>query len=94
MYASSELQIGHVFDGNLWIPKKSCFLAFPIYWPVRNFRTAIFCGSVTIGLDQKLLESSLSIFGFIVYLAMFGNLCAIVTKFFRSHVCGCMFPNI
>ena len=43
---------------------------------------AVFCGSVIMGLDQKLLESSLSISEFIAHLAMFGNFCAIIIKFF------------
>ena len=32
--ALRELQIGHVFDGNLCMPKNNCFLALPMYWPV------------------------------------------------------------
>ena len=82
MSASGELHIGHVIDGNLCMPKNNCFRALPIYWPVRNFRRVVFCESVITGLDQNLLDSSLSISGFIVHLEMFGNFCAIISRFF------------
>ena len=80
--ASGELHIGHVLDGNLSMPKNSCFLAFPMYCPVRNFRMLVFCESVIIGLDQKLLDSSLSMSGFVVHLWMLGNLSAIILVIF------------
>ena len=82
MSASRELHIGHVLDGNLWMPKNSCFLALPIYWPVRNFKMVVFCVSDIAGFVQNLLDSSLSISGFIVHLEMFGNFCAITSRFF------------
>ena len=72
MSAFGELHIGHVWDGNLWIPKISCFLAF---------KRAIFCEYVIVGLDHNLLDNSLSISGFIVHLEMFGNLCVIILRF-------------
>jgi hypothetical protein len=78
--ASGELQIEHVVDGNLSMPKNSCFLALPMYCPVRNFSRHVFCGSVIVGLDQKLLDISLSISGFLVHLLMLGNCYA---KIFR-----------
>ena len=53
MSASSELQIGHVLDGYVSLPKKSCFLACPIYCLVQNFTRHVFCLSVMIGLFQK-----------------------------------------
>jgi hypothetical protein len=62
-----------VIDGNLSIPKNSCFLALPIYCPVRNFSMHVFCEYDIAGLDQKLLNIVLSISGFIVHLLMFGN---------------------
>ena len=80
--ASWKLHIGHVFYGNLWISKNSCFLALPMYWHVRNFSMVIFCGSVIEGLVQNLLDSSLSISGLLVHLFMFGNICAMIFKFF------------
>ena len=63
MSASKELQIGHVIDGNLSMPKNSCFLALPMYCPVRNLSRLVFCESVIAGLDQKLLDISLSMLG-------------------------------
>jgi hypothetical protein len=82
--ASGELHIGHVFYGNLWIPKNNCFLALPIYCPVRNFRRVVFCEYryLIAGLDHNLLDNSLSISVFIVHLEMFGNFCAIISRFF------------
>ena len=62
------------------MPKNSCFLAIPMYYPVRNFSRFVFCESVIAGLDQKLLEISLSISGFIVYLQLLGNYSAIIFK--------------
>ena len=55
------------------MPKNSCFLALPMYCPVRNFSMHVFCESDIIGLDQKLLDISLSMSGFIVHLLMLGN---------------------
>jgi hypothetical protein len=78
--ASHELHIGHVIEGNLSMPKNSCFLAFPMYCPVRNFSRLVFCEYVITGLDQKLLEISLSISGFIVHLLMLGNCSAIIFR--------------
>ena len=65
---SGELQIGHVLDGNLWIPKNSCFLALPMYCPVRNFKRAVFCGSDIVGLDQNLLDNLLFAIAILVWL--------------------------
>jgi hypothetical protein len=41
--------------------QKKCFLALPIYCPYLNFKTCVFCASVTMGFVQKLLEILLSI---------------------------------
>ena len=82
MSASVELQIEHVIEGNLSLPKNNCFLALPMYWPVRSFNIIVFCEFVIVGLDQKALESSLSIFGFIVHLLMLGNWVAIISRLF------------
>ena len=82
MSAYVELLIGHVIDGNLSLPKKSCFLAFPIYYPVRNLNMFIFCASVIMGLCQNLLDSSLLIFGFVVHLLMLGNSVVIISRLF------------
>jgi hypothetical protein len=56
VFASWELHIGHVIDGNLSMPKNSCFLAFPMYCPVWNFSMLVFCEFVIVGLDQNLLD--------------------------------------
>ena len=56
MSASVELQIEHVIDGNLSLPKNSCFLAFPMYWPVRNFKRFVFCESVICGVGPKCIR--------------------------------------
>jgi len=48
-----------VIEGNLSLPKNNCFLALPMYWPVRSFNMIVFCESVIVGLDQNALESSL-----------------------------------
>ena len=61
MSTSNELQIGHVLDGYAFLPKKSCFLACPIYCPVRNFTRHIFCLFVMINLFQKSFDITLSI---------------------------------
>jgi hypothetical protein len=89
---SRELHIGHVIDGNLWMPKNNCFLALPMYWPVRNFRRVVFCESVIAGLDQNLLDNSLFMSGFIVHLEMFGNFRAITSRFF-SRSCFWMYVS-
>ena len=61
MSASNELQMGHVWDGYAFLPKKSCFLACPIYCPVRNFTRHVFCLSVIAGMFQKSFDNVLSI---------------------------------
>ena len=80
----------HVIDGNLSLPKNSCFLALPMYWPVRNFKRLVFCESIIVGLDQNSLERSLSISRFIVHLLMLGNRCASSFKLF-SRSCLVMY---
>ena len=62
-----------MLDGNLCIPKNGCFLALPMYWPMRNFERVVFCKYVIARLDHKLLDNLLSIYGFIVNLAMLAN---------------------
>ena len=62
-----------MIDENLSMLKNSCFLAFPMYCPVRNFSMHVFCEYDIIGLDQKLLDNSLSMSRFIVHLLMLGN---------------------
>ena len=86
MSASVELQIGHVIDENLSLPKKSCFLAFPIYCLVRDFNMFIVCAYVIMGLCQNLLDSSLLIFGFVIHLLTLGNWVVIISRLFsRSY---------
>jgi hypothetical protein len=43
---SYELQMGHVIDGYVCLPKNNCFRALPIYVPVRNLMRHDFCLSV------------------------------------------------
>ena len=80
MSGSVEVQIGHVMDGNLSIPKKSCLRAFPMYWPVRNLITHVICESVIVGFFQKLVESSLSISLLPVHFSMLGKLSEIRSR--------------
>jgi hypothetical protein len=54
---SVELQMGHVLDGKASLPKKSCFLAWPIY---KHF----FCLSVMAGFLQKSFDNTLSMSSF------------------------------
>jgi hypothetical protein len=61
--ASKELHIGHVIVGNRSMPKNSCFLALPMYWPVRNFSMLVICESVIVEVSQNLLDMSLSMSG-------------------------------
>ena len=60
VYASNELQIGHVWDGYAVLPNKSCFLACPIYCPVLNFTRHVFSLFVIAGLFQKSFDNVLS----------------------------------
>jgi hypothetical protein len=76
--AYGELHIGHVTVGNRSMPKNSCFLALPMYCPVRNFSMLVFCESVIVRVDQNLLDISLSMSGFVVHLLMLGNCFAII----------------
>ena len=87
MSASGELQIGHVMDENLSLPKHSCFLALPMYCPVRNFRRLVFCEYVIMGLDQKWLDISLSMSWFVVHLLMLGNC---IANLFRLLSLSCL----
>ena len=63
-----------------------------MYWPMRNFKNVVFREFYIAGLDQKLLDNSLSIFGFIVNLEMFGNFCAIISRLF-SWSCFWMYVS-
>jgi len=76
-----ELHMGHVFDGNRMFPKKSCFLACPIYWPVRNLSMLVIWESVIAGLFQKSLEDSAWMSGLEVHLFMLGKFCARIVRF-------------
>ena len=42
-YAYNVSQIRHVWNGYAVLPKKSCFLACPIYCPVLNYTRHVFC---------------------------------------------------
>ena len=82
MSTSSELYIEHVIEGNLSLPKNSCFRALPIYWPVRNFNILVLCAFVIVGLCQNAFDSSLSISRFVVHLLMLGNWFDMITILF------------
>ena len=77
---SRELYIGHEIEGNLCMPKNNCFLSLPMYWPMRNLKRVIFCEYGIAGLDYKLLDNLLSIYRFIVHLAILGNFCALISR--------------
>ena len=47
---------------------------------------------VIVGLDQNLLDYSLSISRFLVHLVMFGNFCAIISRFL-SRLCFWMYVS-
>ena len=68
--------MGHVIEGYLCLPKNICFLAFPVYDPVRNLMRHDFCLSVIEGLSQNLFERSLSMSTFSVHLQVLGGLCS------------------
>ena len=90
--ASWELQIEHVMDENLFMPKNSCFLALPMYCHVQNFSRHVFCEYDIAGLVHKLLDISLSILGFIVHMLMLGNCLAMVFRLF-SRSCFVMYVS-
>jgi hypothetical protein len=52
--------MGHVFNGYASLPKKSCFLACPIYCPVRNLIRHVVFLYVMVGFFQKSFYSALS----------------------------------
>lgn len=54
MSGSVEAHIGHVIDGNLSIPKKNCFCAFPMYWSVWNLIRHVTCESEMVGSFDSL----------------------------------------
>ena len=57
---SYELQMGQVMVGNLCLPKKSCFLAWPMYVPVPLvFNLLLLIHTFFLGASQKLWETSL-----------------------------------
>ena len=69
---SFELHMGHVIEGYRWWPKNSCFLALPMYVPVRNLRRQDFCLSVIEGFVQNSFDNSLSMSTFSVHLHVLG----------------------
>ena len=71
----------HVIDGYVSRPKKSCFLAFSIYWPCLSFSRQVFCEFVIFLFVQESLESLLSTSSLLIHLSMFGNCVAIVSRF-------------
>jgi hypothetical protein len=81
---SCELQIGQAMVGYLCLPKKVCFLAWPMYVPVRNLIRHDFCLSVILGLFHNSLESSLSMSTLPVHLHILGVCTAKFSKLFYS----------
>ena len=86
VFASTNLYIEHVIEGNLFFSKKNCFLALPIYWSVRNFNIFVFCAFVIDGLDHNELDILILIFGFIVHLLMFGVRLPLFQDCFLSRI--------
>ena len=82
MSASSELHIEHVIEGNLSLPKKMLFSCIAHVLANAYFSRLVFCASVIRELYQKLLDSSLSMYGFVVYLLMLGNWFVMIAMFF------------
>jgi hypothetical protein len=72
VYGSVELHMGHVIEGYLWWPKNNCFLALPMYVPVRNLIRQDLCLSVIEGFVQNSFDSSLSMSILSVHLHVLG----------------------
>ena len=95
MSGSVEVHIRHVMDGNLSIPKNSCFRAFPMNWPVRNLMRHVICELEVIGFFQKLVESSLSILLLPVHFSMLGKFSEIRSRsLIRSCFLGYLLKNL
>ena len=91
VFGSFELHMGHVIEGYLWWPKNICFLALPMYVPVRNLIRHDFCLSVIEGFVQNSFDNSLSMSTFSVHLHVLGVLIVfdyiiIISKFERILV--------
>ena len=70
------------------VGQNRCFLALPIYWHVWSFKTCLICASDILGLFQKLLKSSLSMYSLCVHLLMLGNNSATASKWYSlSYFC-------
>ena len=92
---SYELQIGQVMVGNLCLPKNICFMAWPMYVPVRNLIRHDFCLSVIVGLFQNSLESSFSMSSLFVHIHILGVCMAIGSKLFiLSYFLICFSKNL
>src|SRR5665213_2050512 len=90
-----ELHMGHVIEGYLWWPKNICFLALPIYVPVRNLIRHDFCLSVIEGFVQNSFDSSLSMSTFSVHLHVLGVCVAMVAILvFMSYFLICFSKNL
>ena len=84
--ASYVLQIGHVWDGHAILPKKSRFMACPIYCPVLNFTRHVFCLYVITGLFKKSFDSVLSMSLFPSHLCNWCVWNAITVKLYFCHI--------
>ena len=92
---SRELHMRHVIDGKASLPKNSCVLTFPIYWPCLSFRRHVFWESVMFLLVQNLFDNSLSIFSFAIHLSMLGYSMEISSRFiFLSCFVRCFSRNL
>jgi hypothetical protein len=65
--------LGMLLLGIVLCQKKQLFHGIAMYWPVWDFSMLVFCECVIVGVDQNLLDMSLSMSGFIVHLLMLGN---------------------
>ena len=57
MSGSVELHIEQEMEGKRACLKNVCLRALPMYCPVRNLMTHVFCESVMLGFFQKFVES-------------------------------------
>ena len=86
VFGSGKLQIGHVIEGYVWWPKNNCFLALPMYVPVRNLIRQDICLSVIEGFVQKSFDNSLSMSTFSVHLHVLG-FCEVMRSMLVSLSC-------
>ena len=90
---SGQLHMGHVIDGKASMPKNSCFLAFPIYWPCLSFKSHFFLEMFLF--VHNLFDNLLSIFSFAIHLSMLEYNMGISSRFiFLSCFIRCFSRNL